>query len=284
MQRIQRPIPLAFLAIAILAGCEDPSIGSKEPQPQGTVAFRLSESQLSLLDPETDSVRLSATRVGFRLRSAAGPVGQALSLSDLEPGEWNLQAMVYDTGARPLWRGDTTVRIVSSATARTSIRLVPVNGSAVVDPVFDSASGRIAWAIAFHAENIPGDGPSLKYHRWRVDMDSNGLVTTYDYSVPSFETIYDTFQLSPERLDSVRRYLARPEIVNGGGAPSGCTSHPNFDGWTAGIGYADGESVSFSIPPNVHCTGSVRGAGQVQTARWFIGTRNPSTPLDLGGL
>jgi len=284
VQRIQRTIPLAFLAIAVLAGCEDRSIGSKEPQPQGTVAFRLSESQLSLLDPETDSVKLSATRVGFRLRSAAGPVGQMLSLSDLEPGEWNLQAMVYDTGARPLWRGDTTVRIVSSATARTAIRLVPVNGSAVVDPVFDSTFNRMAWATSFHAENIVGDGPSAELHWWRVDMDSNGLVTTYDYSVPSFETIYDTFQLSPERLDSVRRYLARPQIVTGGGSPTGCSLHPNFNGWSASIGYAGRGSVSVSIPANVYCTESVPGAGEVLIARWFIGTRNPTNPLDLGGL
>lgn len=284
MQRIQRTIPLAFLSIAFLAGCEDRSIGSKEPQAQGTVAFRLSESQLSLLDPETDSVRLSATRVGFRLRSAAGPVGQLLSLSDLEPGEWNLQAMVYDTGARPLWRGDTSIRILSSATARTSIRLVPVKGSAVVDPVFDSLSGTMPWATGFHYQNLPGNGPSLDYHEWSVDLDSNGLVTTYEYSVPAFETIYDTFQLSPERLDSVRRYLARPEIVNGGGSVHDGTAHPNFDGWTATVGYANNPSVSITIPPNRCCFTSVPGAAQIRAVVSFLGTRDPRTPLDLGGL
>ena len=284
MQRIQRPIPLAFLAIAILSGCEDRSIGSKEPQPQGTVAFRLSESQLSLLDPETDSVRLSATRVGLRLRSTAGPVGQALSLSGLEPGEWSLQAMVYDSGSRPLWRGDTSIRILSSITSRTSIRLVPVKGDAVIDPVFDSASNLMPWATSFHAENIVGDGPSVDLHWWRVDMDSNGLVTTYDYSVPSFETIYDTFQLSPERLDSVRRYLARPQIATAGGSPTGCTPHPNFNGWSASIGYEGRGSVLVTIPPNVHCTRSVPGAGDIRSAASFIGTRNPRIPLDLGGL
>lgn len=274
----------ACFSIAALMGCENQSLGSKESEVAGAVAFRLSESDLSLLDPETDSVRLSATRVGFRLRSASGPVGQMLSLPDLEPGEWNLQAIVYGSGSLLLWKGDTSVRIASSITARTAIRLVPVKGSAVVDPIFDSSFNAMPWATGFRYELIPGNGPSLDYQLWTIHMDSNGLVTTYEYSVPSFLEVFDTFQLSPERLDSVRRYLARPEIVNGGGSPSDGTMHPNFNGWSAAVGYANSRGVSVTIPPNRCCFSSVPGASEIRQAASFIGTRNPTFTLDLGGL
>lgn len=283
MLRIPCSMFVAFFAATLISACDDRSIESETSQDPGAVAFRLSESDLALLDPETDSVKLSATRMGFRLRSAAGPVGQLLSLADLEPGVWNLQAMVYDSGARPLWRGDTSVRIIPSTTARSVIRLIPVRGSAVIDPVFDSTFGVFAWAKGIHYENIPGNGPSLRYHRRSVDMDSNGLVTTYEYSVPSFEEVFDTFQLSPERLDSVRRYLAIPQIVNGGGTASDCTPHPNFDGWEASIGYSNSRQVSVRIAPNSLCVTSAPGAAEIRSAISFLGTRNPLVPLDLGG-
>lgn len=129
------------LAVAFpLTGCQDTarSLLSNGGESSGGIAFRLDSAVLAQVGTSVDSLRLEL-RKGTLLRSVAVRVSDSVRVTDLEPGDWTLEAGLYDSARTLKWYGKTTVSIVSGTVAKAFLDLRAATGSVDVIIRLDSA-------------------------------------------------------------------------------------------------------------------------------------------------
>ena len=137
-----RLLPLLLpLAVALpLIGCQDTprNLLASGGESSGGMAFRLDSAVLAQVGTSVDSLRLEL-RKGTVLRSVAVRVSDSVRVTDLEPGDWTLEAGLYDSARTLKWYGKTTVSIVSGTVAKAFLDLKAATGSVDVIIRLDSA-------------------------------------------------------------------------------------------------------------------------------------------------
>jgi hypothetical protein len=113
-----------------LIGCQDTprSIVSQETALAGGVSFQLDTAVLSKVRGTADSLRLEL-RKGTELKIVAARLDQLVRVTDLEPGEWTLDAGLYNAAGSLSWYAKGVVLVTPGGIAKAELTLKPAKGS-----------------------------------------------------------------------------------------------------------------------------------------------------------
>lgn len=123
-----------------LIGCQDTprSIVSQETALAGGVSFQLDTATVRSVRGMADSLRLEL-RKGTALRSVTVLLDQTIRVTDLEPGEWTLEAALYNAAGTISWYAKGTVVVAPGGTAKAELTLKPAKGAVDVIIRLDSS-------------------------------------------------------------------------------------------------------------------------------------------------
>ncbi|MEN9355411.1 MAG: hypothetical protein RL318_2736, partial [Fibrobacterota bacterium] len=123
-----------------LAGCSDSpqSVMTQDLAVVGGMSFQLDTAVLSKVKGSADSLRLEL-RKGTQLKIVAVKLDQVVRVTDLEPGEWSLDAALYNAAGTISWYAKGTVVVTPGGTAKAVLDLKPAKGSIDVIIRLDSS-------------------------------------------------------------------------------------------------------------------------------------------------
>lgn len=111
-------------------GCQDSpqSLVSQEAGVAGGVSFQLDTAVLSKVRGTADSLRLEL-RKGTELKTVAARLDQVVRVTDLEPGDWTLDAGLYSAAGSLSWYAKGVVLVTPGGIAKAELTLKPAKGS-----------------------------------------------------------------------------------------------------------------------------------------------------------
>jgi hypothetical protein len=137
-----RPFQAAFLLLAsllLLASCDrTANTTAPEGSAGGALAFHLSDSLVTALAPQADSVRVTVHRVGQSDRVVLAALGGWIQIDSLAVGSWDLEVDLYRAGGNLSWTGKTTVEVVGGRTVDAVVHLGRATGNVHVQVVIDT--------------------------------------------------------------------------------------------------------------------------------------------------